>query len=95
MYILKIERRIGKDEFWDAFNQWLIECPRKVKKKVKRPFKERRKNPLSKEEIKKRSQLYYEKHKEQIKERSRLQHEQNREQRLIQMSEYMKTKRKK
>lgn len=82
MLILKIERRIGKEEFWDIFNKWLIDIPR-IKKKVVR-------TKLTPEQLKENRRKHYQKNKERLKEQARLYHEQNRDKRLKQMLEYKK-----
>ena len=67
MMILKIDRRIGKDEFWDIFNKWVEEYPRIKKKSVK--DEKVRRNVKTEEELeesrKTTLQNYYKKNKKE------------------------------
>lgn len=74
MIILKIERRIGKDEFWETFNKWLIDEPRTYIEPVKRTYNtSTRRSKLTDEERKENAKItqrkYYEKNRIEINEK--------------------------
>jgi len=81
MMILKIERRITKDEFWDIFNKWIKDCPR-VKVKSRSRNSKPKQTP---EERKEKRRIFYENNKQRLLTYQTEYHLKNRDKRLKQM----------
>jgi len=72
--ILKIDKKVNKQEFLNILEKWLKGFPpKKVKKK------KIYKHKLTKEEMKIRRQKFYQRHKEYIKEKSKEYYQKNKE----------------
>ena len=91
MLILKIDRRITKDEFWDIFNKWVDEIPRRVVNHLTRRITKPKQTP---EERKQKRKEFYEKNKQKILDYQKEYHLKNRDERLPKMRENAKKKRK-
>ena len=87
MLLLKINRKINKKQFWQIFNNWLKDCPRKENTYFNRTFNEdgneldKKPKPVMKkltdEELKQNRKDYYQRNKETIKKQVKIYHTEN------------------
>jgi len=86
MLLLKINRKINTKEFWQIFNNWIKEIPRKENARFNLTFNEDAdevKIPkpamkkLTEEQIKQNRKDYYQRNKETIKKQVKIYHTEN------------------